>query len=227
MNRNTGLATTTRGTWLVRMSMLAALGALTGVIAVAVAGAAVTEQVIDACYLTKSGVLRVLSDGTCQKGETTLSWNRQGPQGEQGPQGPVGPQGPAGSSPQLMLARGLLSCTGGCTIFTLRPQGFSSNTEPGNLEHRAFRAPAGGIAASQFAARLSRTVPAGHSMPVFLIETGTSNVFLSCTIGGGQSTCDAGTANATIPAGTEFYVAVNTSYAETGSSLLDVSWRAS
>ena len=53
---------------------------------------------IDACYTKSGGALRVI-DATvtsCDKKETALAWNVQGPQGEKGDTGATGPQGPAG-----------------------------------------------------------------------------------------------------------------------------------
>lgn len=46
------------------------------------------------------GHLYILQDSTstCKKGETTLDWNIQGPQGVPGPLGPTGPQGPKGDT---------------------------------------------------------------------------------------------------------------------------------
>lgn len=64
-----------------------------------VAAAAIPDAggVINGCYSTRSGALRVVEEGaTCNKGELALQWNQRGQQGDPGPVGPIGPQGPAG-----------------------------------------------------------------------------------------------------------------------------------
>jgi hypothetical protein len=60
---------------------------------------------------------------------------------------------------------------------------------------------------------------------MWLIEFSTPNVFLSCTITGPASSCSS-PGTATIPAGTLFWVVVNTSYQETRAPYLDFSFRA-
>jgi hypothetical protein len=51
--------------------------------------------VIHGCYGTSNGQLRVIDDRaqTCKNGETALSWNQQGPNGDKGDQGVQGIQG--------------------------------------------------------------------------------------------------------------------------------------
>ena len=72
-----------------------------------------TTKVIQGCYRTSDGLLtgpkgslRVIdkqAGENCRTGETTMSWNQQGPKGDPGPQGiqglqgPQGPAGPAGT----------------------------------------------------------------------------------------------------------------------------------
>lgn len=68
------------------------------------AGAIPTGNVIDGCYQTQNGMLRVIDAATdaCRPSEEALAWNVQGPkgdkgdQGEKGDTGPQGPQGPEG-----------------------------------------------------------------------------------------------------------------------------------
>lgn len=83
-----------RGTW---------LGGLVVVGLILATAGAVTAQstgVITGCVQNKTGLLKVITSGTCNpQTETVLTWNAQGvpgPQGEQGPQGPQGEQGPQG-----------------------------------------------------------------------------------------------------------------------------------
>jgi hypothetical protein len=56
--------------------------------------AQITGGVINGCYKSQNGQLRV-SD-TCLPSETAISWNQIGPQGPQGPQGAQGATGPTG-----------------------------------------------------------------------------------------------------------------------------------
>jgi hypothetical protein len=123
------------------------------------------------------------------------------------------------------IGRGRLTCSSGCTIFDFRPQGFTDNLEPGPVENRLFQAPPGGLDVSNWSMTLSPGVPNGQNMTAWLIEGSTPNVFLSCALNGPASSCTSnGTAH--IPAGTLFWVAVNTSYQVAGSPYLDFSFRA-
>jgi hypothetical protein len=56
--------------------------------------------VIQGCYKTQNGQLRVIDPDTqaCLPSETLISWNQTGPVGPQGPQGIPGPVGPRGPS---------------------------------------------------------------------------------------------------------------------------------
>jgi len=56
------------------------------------------QSVIYAC-IASDGTMRIVGDSAmCRKSETSLNWNRQGPQGATGPQGVAGPQGVPGSA---------------------------------------------------------------------------------------------------------------------------------
>jgi hypothetical protein len=62
-----------------------------------------SSGVIHGCYDNQSGKLRVFDSEeghskACGNGETSLSWNQQGPQGVPGPQGPPGPKGDTGDT---------------------------------------------------------------------------------------------------------------------------------
>jgi hypothetical protein len=56
--------------------------------------------VINGCYKTQNGQLRVIDPATqsCNPSETPISWSQTGPQGPPGPQGDPGPTGPRGPS---------------------------------------------------------------------------------------------------------------------------------
>ena len=86
--------------------------------------------VIQGCYATSGGSLRVIDStagAACAKKETAISWNQtgpegpagqagpqgaagaQGPQGPGGPQGPEGPTGPSGTSHGYYVSEGTAS----------------------------------------------------------------------------------------------------------------------
>jgi hypothetical protein len=81
------------------LALLALLAALSGV---AYAANNRTASVIQGCYSNSTGTLRVAS--SCERTETAISWNQDGPAGPAGPVGPagqpgaVGPAGPAGGA---------------------------------------------------------------------------------------------------------------------------------
>lgn len=78
-----------------------ALAASATAMTVGVAWAAVPSgYVINSCYNTTNGGLRVVGGTTCKDGERSLSWNQTGPQGPQGIQGIQGPQGDVGAQGQ-------------------------------------------------------------------------------------------------------------------------------
>ena len=74
--------------------LYAAALAAVGTAAAGITYAQVTGGVINGCYKSQNGQLRV-SD-TCLPSETAISWNQIGPQGPQGPQGAQGEPGPTG-----------------------------------------------------------------------------------------------------------------------------------
>ena len=75
-------------------------GVVVGGIAVGGLAYASDPNTVYSCLNDQSGTLRVVgADETCRAGETSLSWNQQGIQGEQGPKGDkgeTGAQGPKG-----------------------------------------------------------------------------------------------------------------------------------
>ena len=89
---------------------LASVAILSGIIGLWTFSRAGSEEII-AC-VSPSGLMRYLANGECRRGETELSWNIQGPQGEKGETGAPGEQGPTGAagadgtSPHLFDANG-------------------------------------------------------------------------------------------------------------------------
>ena len=73
------------------LSLLALLLALSGV---AYAANNRTASVIQGCYSSSTGNLRIAS--SCERSETAISWNQDGPVGPTGPAGPAGQAGAAG-----------------------------------------------------------------------------------------------------------------------------------
>jgi hypothetical protein len=56
------------------------------------------SSTIQACADKRTGVMRLISRGSCKRTETLVSWNRVGPQGATGPQGLPGATGEKGST---------------------------------------------------------------------------------------------------------------------------------
>jgi hypothetical protein len=116
------------------------------------------------------------------------------------------------------------STTTGC-LGSFRPIGFTDNLEGGNLENRALAAPPGGLDVSHLTARLTVAPPTGQDYRVNLVEAGTTNVFLSCTIVGPSSTCDSADATATVPGYTPLIIVPDISYSVAPNPpYLDISW---
>src|SRR3954467_2359631 len=67
----------------------------------AVAAVPDSQGRIAACYVTKTGKVRLLAKGNkCQKGETLTRWNQTGPAGQAGAAGAPGAPGQSGSPGQ-------------------------------------------------------------------------------------------------------------------------------
>jgi len=56
------------------------------------------DATIKVCANKSSGVMRLLTKGTCRKNETSLSWNNLGPRGLAGEKGETGSAGPKGDT---------------------------------------------------------------------------------------------------------------------------------
>lgn len=201
-----------------------------------------SDGVIRTCYNPAFGLLRVIDAGTgqsCSRSEQPLAINQTGPKGDTGAPGPAGPRGlqgatgpagPAGAGSNTIrtqyLATGLLECTTLCTIFHLNPVG-TTDTDSDDLGLRDVRVPAGGMKVSRFAVTLpdsNISVPAGHSVRIaFYNEANATESFVSCTISGGERTCSDPT-TATIPAGTQFFMAVDSSFSIRQRPAINVDW---
>jgi hypothetical protein len=117
------------------------LGAFSaGAIAVAQSGGTSTD-VVNGCVAKKTGTLRVLAKGTtkCKKGESALSWNKQGPAGAPGDGGAAGAAGAQGErGPQG--ERGLAGADG-----AQGAQGIQGPTGPGTTKANAVDFSTGGV----------------------------------------------------------------------------------
>jgi hypothetical protein len=78
-----------------QLALAALAGALLGGAGYAVASS--SPKPIRGCIENKTRLLHV-TNGRCQRGQSRIAWNRQGPQGPRGPQGAQGPQGPPAAS---------------------------------------------------------------------------------------------------------------------------------
>ena len=74
------------------IAILALFLALSGGYALA---ATTRSKTITVCANKKTGLLYLHSHGRCNRKQTRISWNQQGPQGPEGAQGPQGPAGAA------------------------------------------------------------------------------------------------------------------------------------
>lgn len=214
----------------------AAVLALAGIGYAAIPG---SDGTIQTCYNTTYGQLRVIdaeAGQTCTKSEKQLAINQRGQKGDPGPVGPTGPTGPQGPQGETgdpgstirthHLVSGRLSCTTLCTIFHLHPLG-KTDTGEDDLSLRSANAPSGGLKVLRFSVRIpnfSIDVPAGNTVRVSLYnEFNTADVYAQCTIGAGERTCTDTTA-ATIPAGTQFFMAVESSFAVSPGDLIYADW---
>lgn len=84
-----------------RLASASMISSVLLVVAGTVAFASIPDSsgVINGCYKTQNGQLRVIDSSTqsCAKGEIALSWNQVGPQGLTGATGAAGPQGATGA----------------------------------------------------------------------------------------------------------------------------------
>lgn len=100
------------------IAMLAGGAVVLAVGGVAVASIPNSDGVIDGCYNSGSGALRVIdtSSQQCSPKETSISWNQQGSPGSPGApgeRGPAGPQGSAGASDVTAMGdEAYLTCVG-------------------------------------------------------------------------------------------------------------------
>ena len=79
--------------------------------------AATKTKTITVCADKKTGILHLKTRGRCERGQTRVTWNQQGPQGPQGLQGPAGqPGAPAAAAWAHVLASGAVFAGQGVSI---------------------------------------------------------------------------------------------------------------
>jgi hypothetical protein len=133
--------------------------------------------------------------------------------------------------PTQYLARGVLDCPGGvatCLAPELSPSGNTNPANGGNLDFLFLPVPPGGMTAAHLTIHLvGTTPPSGQDMVFNLVEGGTSNVFLHCTITGPATSCDSGAASASIPGNTAIVIEIDTSFQFNGSPnhFADITWQ--
>ena len=145
--------------------------------------------------------------------------------------GADGGTGTGGPGPTQYLARGVLDCAGGastCLAPELSPSGDTNPETGGNLDFRFLPVPPGGMTATHLTINLVGTAPpSGENMVFNLVQGGSSNVFLSCTITGPATSCDTGAASASIPGNTDIVIEIDTSFQFSGSPnhFADITWQ--
>jgi hypothetical protein len=83
-----------------KLFVMFGLGALTATIslgAIQIASAS-SDSTVTACANKKTGAMRSITKGKCNKTERTMRWNQQGPQGLSGAKGDLGSTGPKGET---------------------------------------------------------------------------------------------------------------------------------
>src|SRR5438874_1712721 len=81
------------------VAILAFASSGVGIVLAAAASPSSPTTVINGCYDSKNGQLRIVTAGQqCLSSEKAINWNQVGPQGVAGSTGPSGPTGPQGSS---------------------------------------------------------------------------------------------------------------------------------
>jgi hypothetical protein len=145
--------------------------------------------------------------------------------------GANGSGGSATAGPTQYLARGVLDCPGGaatCLAPELSPSGNTNPENGGNLDFVFLPVPPGGMTAAHLTINLvGTTPPSGQNMVFNLVQGGSSNVFLSCTITGPASSCDTGATTASIPGNTDIVIEIDTSFQFSGSPnhFADITWQ--
>ena len=158
-------------------------------------------------------------------GETALAWSQQGPQGDPGRQGPPGPQGetgrqgpqgdpglPGSAGPQLTggsTGAGIIQgstnaplTVGPFSEDVFAPSGFTSAGATGPGANSTQSTPNATIVIQDLFGQLTTAPGAGAVRTVRLVAFNPARVLISCDVVGTATTCNSGSASASVPAGT-------------------------
>ena len=216
------------------IALLALVAAIGGF---AVAAVPDSSGRIAACYLKKSGKLRLLVKGSkCQKGEQLIRWNQTGPAGANGIAGAPGQQGVPGQSGQQggQGVRGasassmLTGNTGNIPVPIgaprwLHPSGVSDTW--GATTFAEMPSPNTPVVARDLAVKLGNPAGAGESYTITLQIDGVDTA-LTCTVAGDTDTsCGNSNARVSIAARSNLSFQVETTAGATSRRVL-FAWRA-
>ena len=184
---------------------------------------------IEACYVPKSGAVKLLVKGTkCPKGQKLIRWSQTGPTGAAGQNGAPGSDGAPGSpgtpgtpgapgtpgSPAGSLLTGNTennTMPAGATRW-LAPSGPSQiwGVDPNDRNFADMLSPSTTVVARDLAVNLPGPPGASQSYKITFVLND-SDTALTCTINDPQTTCSDSADAVTIPAGSLISLKVETS----------------
>ena len=185
------------------IAMLAGGAVVLAVGGVALASIPNSDGVIDGCYNSSSGALRVIdtSSEACSFKETAISWNQQGPPGSPGgqgapgapgaagEQGPAGPQGSPGAGDVTAMGdEAYLTCVGtrqGAFNGPVTTKGFEKSVAV-NVAGHAIVSPRDAASGLPTGKRQHKpftiTKPVDKTSPLFYSAVITNEALSTCTI---------------------------------------------
>lgn len=179
------------------VAMVVGAAVVLSVAGVAVAAIPNSDNVINGCYNSASGALRVIDTSTSQCGnkETAIAWNQQGSPGTPGEAGPAGGQGPAGAqgAPGVgdvtaMGTGAYLKCVGqkqGAFEGPVTDKGFEKSVEVDAADH-AIVSPRDAASGQATGKRQHKpfliTKAVDKTTPLFYNALVTNEILTSCTI---------------------------------------------
>ena len=173
---------------------------------------------IEACYVPKTGAVKLLVKGAkCPKGQKLVRWSQTGPPGAPG--APGAPGSPAGSL--LTGNTENVTMSPGTTAW-LAPSGPSQIW--GDMRFAEMLSPNAAIVARDLSVQLGNEPGAGQSYKVTFLADGAGTA-LTCTVSGSDKACADGTNAVTVPAGSRMAFQVEVSAGATARRVL-FGWRA-
>ena len=159
---------------------------------------------IEACYVPKTGAVKLLVKGKkCPRGQKLVRWNQTGPVG------PAGAPGAAGSPAGSLLTGNTenITMSAGTTAW-LAPSGPSQIW--GDVRFAEMLSPNAAIVARDLSVQLGNEPGAGESYKITFLVDGSSTA-LTCTVSGLDKTCADGANAVTVPAGSRMALQVEVS----------------